>query len=286
MTHACLAAPTGRPLVHVARRVVVKVGTAVLAGAGGAVAPARVNAFVAALVALQQAGREVLLVSSGAVRLGVERLGLDGRPAEHAAARACAAVGQGRLMASYMQACEQLGVEAAQLLVTGADFAEPRLSELRATLAALLACRVLPVINENDAVSARAGGPDAARRRDGFRDNDGLAGLLAARMGAGLLLILTDVPGLLTADPRAGSTARLIPLVRRVTARHERAAGGPRLGRGGMRSKLEAARTATDAGCAVVVADGRDPGVIGRVCGGEAVGTLFLPRPPAGRRDG
>ncbi|HXY68309.1 MAG TPA: glutamate 5-kinase [Gemmatimonadales bacterium] len=279
MAHALLALSTGRPAAPQARRVVVKLGTAVLAGAGGAARGDRVRALVASVAALRRAGREVLVVASGAVRTGAERLGIAGGPAGSAAARACAAVGQARLMAGWTEACERAGVVAAQLLVTGEDFAQPgRLASLRAALGILLEQGVLPVLNENDVVATSLA--DAGERGTGLRDNDRLAALVAVGVRADLLLILTDVPGLLTADPHGPRPGRLIPVVKRLTPRLERAAGGPRVGRGGMRSKLEAARLATRAGCAVVVADGREDRVVERVCAGEAVGTLFVPRPP------
>jgi glutamate 5-kinase len=234
-----------------ARRIVVKLGTAVLTGEDGDVAPERVHALVASLVALQRVGREVLLVTSGAVRLGAERLAASADPSLRLAAQACAAVGQHRLMACYAQACERLGVAAAQLLLTGEDLARPaRMLGLRATLTQLLELGVLPVINENDAVTPERGWGRRGRRGEaGFGDNDRLAALLATRIGADLLLILTDVAGLYTADPRDRAGARLIRVVRRVTPRMERSAGGPRVGRGG-----------------------------------EAVGTLFLPGRVAERR--
>lgn len=272
---------TGRQAALRARRVVVKLGTAVLTGEDGDVAAWRILALVEALVGLQRAGREVLLVSSGAVRLGAERLAASADPSLRLAAQACAAVGQGRLIACYAHACERFGVAAAQLLLTEQDFATPaRLAGLRATLMQLLALGVLPVINENDVVTGWPAAPEGgvAAVGAGLGDNDRLAALVATEVSADLLVILTDVAGLYTADPRRGAGARLIPVVRRVTPRLARAAGGLRVGRGGMRSKLEAARIATDSGCAVVVADGRDPGVLERLCAGEEVGTLFLPR--------
>jgi len=162
-------------------------------------------------------------------------------------------------------------------LLAGEDLAQPaRLASLRATRS-LLELGVLPVLNENDVVATAP--PEGGERGARLGDNDHLAALVAVGVRADLLLILTDVAGLMTADPRLSRSGRLIPVVRRVTPRLERAAGGPRVGRGGMRSKLDAARIATRAGCAVVVADGRDPRVVERACAGEAVGTLLLPRP-------
>ena len=278
MAHALLALVPGRSAAPQPRRVVVKLGTALLAGADDAARAERVRALVASVVALRRAGREVLVVCSGAVRMGAERLGHGGGPAGTTAARVCAAVGQARLMAAWTEACDRAGVAAAQLLLAGEDLAQPdRLATLRATLRSLLALGVVPVLNENDVVATAP--PVGGERGTRLGDNDRLAALLAVGVRADLLLILTDVAGLMTADPRRSRSGRLIPVVRRVTPRLERAAGGPRVGRGGMRAKLDAARIATRAGCAVVVADGRDPRVVERACAGEAVGTRFLPRP-------
>jgi glutamate 5-kinase len=265
-----------------ARRVVVKLGTAVLTHEDGRVALSRFYSFIEALAALHRERREVLLVTSGAVGLGADRLGVARGPAVLPLKQAFAAVGQGRLMALYADAFDRLGVAAAQVLLTAEDFADRRrYLNLRGTIAKLVELGALPIINENDTVSTAELEPvDASvRRRVGFGDNDQLSALVASKMEADLLLILTDVEGLYTADPGESPDATLLTRVERITPDVERLAGGARLGRGGMRTKLEAARIATRSGCAVIVASGRLPNVIDRVFAGEDVGTLFLPNP-------
>jgi delta-1-pyrroline-5-carboxylate synthetase len=267
-------------LVAEAHRVVIKLGTAVLMREGDGVAFSRFYAFVEAIAALQKAGREVLLVSSGAVGLGAERLGIDGVPQPLELKQACAAVGQGRLMTLYADAFGKLGLTAAQVLLTDEDFSDPRqFRNLRHTLDRLLELGALPIINENDTVSTAELEPLETQRPGNFGDNDKLSALVAARTEADLLLILTDVEGLYTADPAGPDTAQLIPVVERITPELEAIAGGPRQGRGGMRTKIEAAGIATRAGCTTIVAGGRLSDVIDRVFAGEELGTLFLAEP-------
>ena len=245
----------------------VKLGTAVLTGDDGALAEERCRDLLAGLAQLRREGRDVVLVSSGAVQLGAQLS--PGRRNDSARRRAHAAIGQAQLMAFYVAAFAELGLPVAQLLLTARDFATPqRRLQLRRTLDALLERGAMVVINENDAVTAG----DTAQA---FGDNDRLAALVAAQLDAGLLLILTDVAGLHTGDPRHGKT-RLISLVERVTADVERLAGGAFVGRGGMRTKVAAAACAARSGCATILAGGRQPNVIDRVFAGEEVGTLFL----------
>jgi glutamate 5-kinase len=191
-------------------------------------------------------------------------------------------------MALYSDAFDRLGIVAAQVLLTEEDFSNRRrYLNLRTTLGKLLDLGVVPVVNENDTVSTVELEAIEALvpRRVNFGDNDKLSALVASKIEADLLLILTDVEGLHTSDPTVGGDAALIPVVAQITPELERMAGGARIGRGGMRTKLEAARIATRSGCATVVASGRASGVIERVLAGESVGTLFLPRPGlSGRR--
>jgi glutamate 5-kinase len=269
-------------LVAEARRVVIKLGTAVLMKDGDGVAFSRFYAFVEAIAALKKAGREVLVVSSGAVGLGAERLGIDVVPQPLELKQACAAVGQGRLMTLYSDAFGKLGLTTAQVLLTDEDFSDPhRYRNLRHTLDRLLELGALPIINENDTVSTAELEPleSGPQRPGNFGDNDKLSALVAARTEADLLLILTDVEGLYTADPAGPGTARLIPVVERITPELEAIAGGPRQGRGGMRTKIEAAGIAARAGCTTIVAGGRLPDVIDRLFSGEELGTLFLAEP-------
>jgi glutamate 5-kinase len=257
-------------VVREARRIVVKLGTNVVLDATGAPATDRLARLVDSIAALRTAGREVLLVTSGAVGLGATRLGGPAR----ASRQAYAAVGQGRLLAFYHDAFAARGVEIAQLLLTDQDFrAAARARRLGSTLDALLAMGVLPVINENDAV---APGDDGAPRVAAFRDNDMLAALVARAASASLLVLLSDVDGVYTRDPQADAGAALIPTLRRVTPTLMRGAAGRSMrGRGGMAAKLRAADRASAAGIGVVIANGHAERVIERIVDGEAVGTLL-----------
>jgi glutamate 5-kinase len=268
-----------------ARRIVIKLGTAVLVRDDGGIALSRFYSFVEAIADLRRSGREVLLVSSGAVGLGAERLGITRRPQSLPLKQALAAVGQGRLMSLYSDAFERLGITTAQVLLTEEDFSNrQRYLNLRGTLAKLLELGVLPIINENDTVStAELESLDSASHiKINFGDNDKLSALVASKIEADLLVMLTDVEGLYTADPGSSDEATLISLVKEITHDIEDLARAgsstSRVGRGGMRTKLDAARIATHSGCAAVIASGKLPGVIARIFAGEELGTLFLPQ--------
>jgi glutamate 5-kinase len=282
------AAQQRSAIVASARRVVVKLGTAVVTRDDGAVALSRLYSFVESIAELRNAGREVIVVSSGAVGLGSARLGLSRGDQALPLKQASAAVGQGRLMALYSDAFDRFGLAAAQLLLTEEDFSNRRrYLNLRTTLGKLLELGAIPIVNENDTVSTvELETVDAnVQRRVNFGDNDKLSALVASKTEADLLVILTDVEGLYTSDPSGDGVATLIPIVANITPEIERLAGGARVGRGGMRTKLEAARIATRSGCAAIIASGRAPGVIERVLEGDQVGTLFLPQPGlSGRR--
>lgn len=275
-------------MIAQAQRVVVKLGTAVLMKDEGGIALSRFYSFVEGIAELIGMGKEVLLVTSGAVGLGVQRLGLDKRPRELPLKQACAAVGQGRLMSMYSDAFEKLSINTAQVLLTEDDFSNRRrYLNLRSTIAELLALRVLPIINENDTVSTveLEAASAEAHRKVNFGDNDKLSALVASKVEADLLIILTDVDGLYTADPRAQSDAKLISVVEQITPEVEALAGGTgvgktakTMGRGGMRTKLEAASIASQSGCATIIAGGKIQGVISKVVAGEEIGTLFLPQ--------
>ncbi|HVP55685.1 MAG TPA: glutamate 5-kinase [Candidatus Eisenbacteria bacterium] len=264
-----------------ARRIVVKVGTNVVMRDDGRLALSRLYGIAESVARLRLEGRDVLMVSSGAVGLGMERIGLTARPTELARIQACAAIGQSRLMAIYDDAFDKLGCRTAQVLLTEDDFLDPvRYGNLRSTLVALLAMGVIPVINENDTVStAELDHPtDSPERLRVFGDNDKLSALVMTHIDADLLLLLSDVDGLYTAEP-SNDGAQLVSEVSAITPEVlEFAQGKNGRGRGGMSSKLEAVRIATDAGGLAVIANGRLPHVIERVCGGEVVGTLFLAR--------
>lgn len=269
---------TPRSRVAAAKRVVVKVGTNVVMRDDGSLALGRLYGLIESIAAQRRAGREMLVVSSGAVGLGAQRLGLAGKPRGLALKQACAAVGQGRLMSVWAEAFEKLGLVAAQVLLTEDDFrSRPRYLALKATLDELLSLGTVPVLNENDAVStselvAEKGRPSV------FGDNDKLSALVAAKTAADLLVILSDVDGLHTANPARNRGARRIPLVEEITPEVRALADGASLrGRGGMAMKLEAAAIATSSGALCVVASGRRAGVLDAVLAGEDAGTVFLP---------
>ncbi len=259
-----------------ARRIVVKVGTNVLAAAGsppGGLDESRVGAVVGQVASLVKDGRQVALVTSGAIGCGMSELGLRERPDTLPMSQAVASVGQGVLMAHYERHFHRHGLHAAQILLTHEDF-DNRERYLNAcnTIHTLFELPCVPVVNENDTIST-----EEIR----FGDNDRLAALITHLIRAELLILLTSVPGLYAEPPSPGSGGKVLDVVERVDERIEALAYEERtpLGVGGMRSKIEAARIATEAGEAALIADGRDPEVIRKAMAGEAVGTLFLPRP-------
>jgi glutamate 5-kinase len=277
---------TARAQLRDAHRIVVKLGTQVVTHDGVELALGRLMGLVESVARLRKTGREVVLVSSGAVGMGRRVLGLTERPRSLGLRQACAAVGQGHLMAAYTQAFTQLGVVAAQVLLTQEDLADrDRALCLRTTLMRLLALGVVPVLNENDSVSVRE--LVEYRRRQGeapgggaegsttFGDNDGLSARVASSLDADLLVLLTDVEGVFTANPATDPTAQLLRELPGVDDRVlAMAGGGSAGGTGGMTSKLEAARLASSDGTAVLIASGSTPGVLERALAGEAVGTL------------
>jgi glutamate 5-kinase len=262
-----------------AKRIVIKLGTNVLINSDGKVAFGLLYNFVESIANLRRQGKELLLVSSGAVALGAERLGLKERPKELSRIQACAAIGQSRLMSIYDDAFAKFDQQIAQVLLTEDDFRDPtRYANLRATFSALLELSVIPVINENDTVSTmELDRPSSAPlRKHLFGDNDKLSALVMTHIGAGLLILLSDVDGLYDGDPSL-SESRLLKRVGEVTDQiRSFAQGGNGRGRGGMLSKLEAAGVALDSGGCAIIANGRAPHVIERICAGERVGTLFL----------
>jgi len=253
-------------------RRVIKVGTSLLRGSPDHPTAAVIADLVASLNRQQRCGDRLVLVTSGAVGLGCEVLGLAKRPTELEALQAAAAVGQGRLMALYQDAFAVRGLSVAQVLLTRGDLASRRRYQRACrTLEQLLAWGVVPVVNENDTLAT-----DELR----FGDNDTLSALVAVAVGADELILLTDVDSLYSGDPRTDAEARAIPEVRDL-AELERlssvASGGGQWGTGGMTTKLRAARIATSSGIRVRLADGRDPAVLVALFAGERVGTVFQP---------
>lgn len=271
---------TAADRLRAARRIVLKVGTSTLTGGSPTLDPRRIAAVAEdAAVAIRQ-GRQVVIVSSGAIVTGA---GILGRPLpvrQLADKQALAAVGQPVLLQRYSAALDRLGLRAAQVLLTRHDFALRRqYVNARQTLVRLLALGVVPIVNENDTV---------ATEEIQIGDNDTLSALVASLVGADLLVILSDVEGLMTADPRRSGSARLVPVVDRIDAAVVRLARRTpsSQGVGGMATKIEAARIATESGVATVITSGARPRPLGRLLEGESLGTLFLPaeRTPSARR--
>ena len=258
-----------RELLQDIRRVVVKLGTGILTDSRKQPDPAQMGQLVGQVAEARAAGREVVLVSSGAVGAGMGVLGFDKRPTELAELQACAAVGQSRLMATYEKLFAAHGLHAAQVLLTHDDLAHhDRHLNARNTLLTLLARGVVPIINENDAVSVT---------ELKFGDNDKLSALVASLLPADLLVILTSVDGLYENYGKPG--ARVVPTVERMDATVLALGKGTTSATavGGMTTKLEAARIVMRAGIPLVIASGRRPGVVARVAAGEEEGTMFIP---------
>ena len=251
-------------------RIVVKVGTSTLAHATGRLNIRRVEELVKVLSDLKNAGHEIILVSSGAIGMGVGKLNLPGKPADMPTKQAAAAVGQCELMYTYDKLFSEYNHTVAQILLTGDDVDhDDRRRNFENTMARLLELGALPIINENDTVAT-------AEIKVG--DNDTLGGIVACAVHADLLILLSDIEGLYTADPRKDPDARLIPTVEEVTPAIEALAGGAgsALGTGGMATKLRAAKLVTARGCDMVIANGDHPEILYPIVNGEAVGTRFL----------
>ncbi len=255
-----------------------KVGSAVVTRDDGHLALGRLGALVEQLHALCADGREVILVSSGAIGLGAERLGIDPQRASVVDQQACAAAGQGTLIGLYDGLFARLGQRCAQVLLTEEDFHNrTRHVHLAGTLQRLLQLDVIPVINENDAVST-AGVVFA--RGQVFADNDRLAALVAGALGCDALILLSDVDGLLTAPPDEPDATR-VPVF---DGHDVRLGGRSTRGRGGMAAKLQAAHIARRSGVTTVIAHGGRPNVLQDLLAGQDVGTLFPPETSLGAR--
>jgi len=271
-----------------AHRLVVKLGTHVVTHDGVELALGRLMGLIEGMARMRLAGREVVLVSSGAVGLGMRVLGLKERPRSLGLRQACAAVGQGRLIEVYTRAFGELGVHTAQVLLTQEDLGDrDRALCLRTTLMRLLELGVVPILNENDSVSVKelvdhqrrahaSGGPAPMGGETVFGDNDGLSARVAVALDADLLILLTNVGGLFTANPAVDPSASRIHHLDGIDeATMALAAGGSTGGTGGMASKLEAARLAIAEGTSVLIADGAQPRVLERALAGDDLGTLI-----------
>jgi len=260
----------GQGVLKDARRIVVKVGSSLVTNEGRGVDAEAIGNWCRQLATLAAQGRELVMVSSGAIAEGMKRLGWVTRPKEVHELQAAAAVGQMGLAQMYESKLREHGMGSAQVLLTHADLADrERYLNARSTLLTLLQHRVLPVINENDTV---------VNDEIKFGDNDTLGALVANLVEADALVILTDQKGLYSADPRKDPSARFIDVAVAGTPELEQMAGGAgsSLGRGGMITKILAAKRAAGSGASTVIAWGREPDVLLRLASGEAIGTALV----------
>jgi glutamate 5-kinase len=267
-----------RDRVRDARRVVVKLGSSLFFNSSGNVALGRIFSFIEDIAEARLSGRQLIVVSSGAVALGANAVKMKSSSALLVQKQAFAAIGQSRLMNLYEQGFAKFGLTAAQVLLTEEDFSNrTRYLNLRNTLLTLLEMGVIPIINENDTVSTNE--LEVSDRSPGFGDNDKLSALVMSKLEAQVLILLSDVDGLFTDNPHSNPEARQIPEVHEITAEIESlAAGKSSKGRGGMATKLQAARIAMNSGGMAVIANGAAVGILKRILAGQPDGTLFIGR--------
>lgn len=274
----CIIQPMNKINIKNANRIVIKFGTNILTNEEGDVSLPRVYSFIEDVSKLQKSGKEIILVTSGAVGLGKKKLGLDSTEAV-AMKQACAAIGQSRLMSIYESAFDTYNLVVAQILLTEDDFSQrKKYLSLRTTLNKLLELNVIPIINQNDTVSTIELDEIYENMQVCFSDNDKLSALVASELEADLLVILSDINGLYDSNPKTNPDAKIINVVEKVTPEimsfgEEASAGG----RGGMKTKLEAARLVTRAGGTVLIVNGKTPSIIQKVFSDEEIGTIFLP---------
>lgn len=251
-------------------RIVIKVGTSTLAHSTGRLNIRRVDELVKVMSDLKNSGHEVILVSSGAIGMGAGKLSLKSKPSDIPTKQAAAAVGQCELMYTYDKLFSEYNHTVAQLLLTGSDFSnDERHTNFTNTMMRLLELDVLPVINENDTV---------ATEEISVGDNDTLSALVAESVQADLLVLMSDIDGLYTADPHKDRTAELIPEIRELTPEIMALGGGAgsSLGTGGMKTKLHAAQICTNSGTDMIITNGQNPGILYDIADGKAVGTRFI----------
>lgn len=253
-------------------RIVIKIGTSTLAHSTGRINIRRVEELCKVISDLKNAGNEIIMVSSGAIGMGVGKLGLHGKPTDIPTKQAAAAVGQCELMYVYDKLFSEYNHNVAQILITGADIEHTdRRANFENTMRRLLEMNVLPIVNENDSI---------ATDEIVIGDNDTLGAIVATTLGADLLIILSDIDGLYTADPHKDKNAVLLHRVEEITPEIEKMIGGvgSELGTGGMMTKISAAKIANENGTDMVIANGSDPDILYDIVEGKDVGTLFKAR--------
>ena len=251
-------------------RIVIKVGTSTLTHPSGLLHIRRVEELCKTISDLKNAGHEIILVSSGAIGMGAGKLFLQGKPSDIPTKQAAAAVGQCELMYTYDKLFSEYNHTVAQILITGEDTRHTeRRQNFENTVKRLLELNVIPIVNENDSV---------ATEELIIGDNDTLGAIVATSIGADLLILLSDINGLYTADPRKDQKARLLKRVEEITPEIEKMTGGAgsRLGTGGMTTKIAAAKIAMTAGINMIIANGSEPSILYEIVDGKDVGTLFV----------
>ena len=260
------------------KRIVIKLGTNVLRNDEGEVAVSRIYSFIEDISKLVKSGKEVIVVTSGAVGLGKKKLNLDSTDGD-GVKQACAAVGQSRLMSYYETGFGTYDIPVAQILLTEDDFStRHRYLSLRTTLNKLLEMGVVPIINQNDTVSTIELNDILAGMQVSFSDNDKLSALVSSELDADLLILLSDIDGLYTSNPKENADAEFIREVDCVSDKIlNLGSGASDGGRGGMKTKLEAAKLVTRFGGKVLIANGKIPYVINKIFNAEELGTMFIP---------
>lgn len=260
------------------KRIVIKLGTNVLRNSDGEVALSRIYSFIEDISKLVKNGKEVIIVTSGAVGLGKKKLNLDSTEGD-GVKQACAAVGQSRLMSYYEAGFATFDIPVAQILLTEDDFSmRHRYLSLRTTLNKLLEMGVVPIINQNDTVSTIELNDMLAGMQVCFSDNDKLSALVSSELDADLLILLSDIDGLYTSNPKENPNAKFIREVDCVNDEiMSLGSGASDGGRGGMKTKLEAAKLVTRFGGKVLIANGKIPYVINKIFAEEELGTMFIP---------
>lgn len=261
-----------REALKKAKRIVIKVGTSTITYANGKRNFSQIDRLAREISDLQNQGKEMILVTSGAVAVGVDRMGLPGKPKTIPGKQAAAAVGQGVLMHTYEKFFADYGQIVAQVLITKTEAIDRhRYTNTRNTFMELMRQRVIPIVNENDVVAL-----DELK----IGDNDNMSALVAGIVDADLVIILSDVDGLYTANPQTHPDAVIVPEVAEITPEIEASAGGvgSARGTGGMATKIQAAKAATSSGIHLVIASGTEKNAITRVLRGEELGTLFVSR--------
>lgn len=251
-------------------RVVIKVGTSTLTHPNGNINIRRIENLCKVISDLKNSGLEIILVSSGAIAMGIGKLGLGIKPQDIPSKQACAAIGQCELMYTYDKLFQEHNHTVAQILMTGADFEnQERYQNFHNTMNRLLELGTLPIINENDTI---------ATSEIKVGDNDTLSAITAANANADLLILLSDIDGLYTADPHKAKDATLIPVVKEIDEQLMELAGsaGSAFGTGGMITKLHAAQICMDAGMDMIIANGSEPTILYDIFDGKSVGTRFI----------